>query len=232
MRVLIGTSGYSYKEWKGSFYPEDLAASKMLAYYAERLGTVELNNTFYKMPSEKVLGGMAQQVPPAFVFAVKAPQRITHRERLVGSADSLGYFLKACEALAERRGPILFQLPPFQKKDVARLVDFLALLPKGLEATFEFRHESWFDDEVYRALGTAGAALVISESEKLAAPVIATAPFGYLRLRREDYVEKDLAAWSERIRAQKWSHAYVYFKHEEAGIGPKFARQLIDLLAR
>jgi uncharacterized protein YecE (DUF72 family) len=230
MRVYVGTSGYSYPEWKGSFYPEDLPASKMLPFYAERFDTVEANNTFYKMPSEKTLAAWVKQVPERFVFAVKAPQRITHKERLVGSEDSLSYFLRATSALGARRGPILFQLPPFLKKDGERLDKFLALLPPDVEAAFEFRHASWFDAEVLAILRARAAALVISESEKLTAPVETTARFGYLRLRREDYVQADLLRWAQTIRAQPWERVYVYFKHEEAGTGPKLAARLIALL--
>jgi len=230
MKVLVGTSGYSYAEWKGSFYPDDLPASKMLRYYAERFPTVEANNTFYKMPSAKAMGDWLKQVPPGFVFGVKAPQRITHKERLVGSGPSLEYFLQATDVLGPQRGPLLFQLPPFQKKDVERLKQFLALIPKGVEAAFEFRHASWFEPDALDALRAGGASLVVSESEKIAAPVEATASWGYLRLRREDYVEADLAAWAQKIRAQPWSHAYVYFKHEDAGVGPKYGKRLIELL--
>jgi uncharacterized protein YecE (DUF72 family) len=230
MRVRVGTSGYSYPEWKGSFYPDDLPASKMLRFYAERFPTVEANNTFYKMPTAKTLAQWIAQVPPSFVFGVKAPQRITHKERLVDSGPSLKFFLEATETLGVQRGPLLFQLPPFQKKDVERLKSFLALIPKGVEAALEFRHESWFDAETLEALRAAGASLVISESEKIAAPVEATAPWGYLRLRREDYVDADLVAWAQKIRAQPWTHAYVYFKHEDAGVGPQYGKRLIELL--
>lgn len=230
MRVLVGTSGYSYPEWKGSFYPEDLPAKKMLRFYAEHFPTVEANNTFYKMPTAKAMEQWLQEVPPAFVFGVKAPQRITHKERLVDSERSLEFFLSATEALGKQRGPILFQLPPFQKKEVERLKTFCALLPKGVEAAFEFRHASWFEPDVFAALRDAGQSLVISESEKIAAPVEATASWGYLRLRREDYVDADLVAWSQKIKSQKWTHCYVYFKHEDAGVGPKYGKRLMHLL--
>jgi uncharacterized protein YecE (DUF72 family) len=230
MRVLTGTSGYSYKEWKGSFYPEDLPASKMLRFYGERFPTVEANNTFYKMPSAKTLGEWRAQVPAQFVFGVKAPQRITHQERLAKSEGSLARFLSACEALGEQLGPLLFQLPPNLKKDVPKLAAFLALVPAGKQAAFEFRHASWFDDEVYAALRARNVALVMSESEKLTAPLVATADWGYLRLRREDYTDGDIVSWADRLRAQPWSRAYVYFKHEDAGIGPKLALRLATLL--
>jgi uncharacterized protein YecE (DUF72 family) len=232
MRVFIGTSGYSYKEWKGSFYPEDLSAAKMLAYYAARFPTVEANNTFYKMPSPKVLGDWRAQVPEGFVFAVKAPQRITHQERLQGAGESLARLTAATDALGPKLGPYLFQLPPFMKKDVARLNEFLPLLPAGCAAAFEFRHPSWFADDTYEALRARGAALVMSESEKVTAPLVATADWGYLRLRREDYVDADIHAWADKLRAQPWERAYVYFKHEDAGIGPKLAAQLRALLGK
>jgi len=228
--VACGTSGFAYKEWKGSFYPEDLPAKQFLRYYAERFPTVEANNTFYRMPTAKALGAWCDEVPEHFVFAVKAPQRITHQQRLVESGEAVAALARATEALGARLGPLLFQLPPFLKKDAARLKDFLALLPAGWRAAFEFRHASWFDDEVYQALRARNAALVISESDKLAAPLVATADWGYLRLRREDYLDADLIAWAEKIKAQPWQHTFVYFKHEDAGAGPKLAAQLTALL--
>jgi uncharacterized protein YecE (DUF72 family) len=230
MRVFIGTSGYSYKEWKGSFYPKDLSAAKMLAYYSARLPTVEANNTFYKMPSPKVLGEWSAQVPAEFVFAVKAPQRITHMKRLKDPGDSLQRLMAATDALGRKLGAFLFQLPPNMKKDLERLNAFLPALPPGCGAAFEFRHESWFADDVYAALKGRNAALVMSESEKVTAPLLATADWGYLRLRREDYVDKDIVKWAAKIRAQPWQRAYVYFKHEDAGIGPKLALRLRELL--
>jgi len=230
VKVLIGTSGYSYKEWKGSFYPEDLPASRMLAYYAERLGTVEANSTFYRLPTPKALADWSHATPAGFVFAIKAPQRITHQLRLVGCEEPLARLAAATETLGPKRGPVLFQLPPNFKKDAARLTAFLGGVPRDLRAAFEFRHESWFTDEVYDALRARGAALVLSESETLAAPVVATADWGYLRLRREDYVSADLARWAETIRQQPWSEAFVYFKHEDGARGPKLAGELAALL--
>ncbi len=229
MQVLAGTSGYAYKEWKGNFYPEDLAASKFLHYYGERFPTVEANGTFYRMPTAKALAAWTPQVPEGFVFAVKAPQRITHQQRLVGSGEALTLLFGATAALGAHLGPILFQLPPFQKKETARLRDFLALLPPECRAAFEFRHPSWFDDEIFATLREKNAALVIAESEKLEAPLVATADWGYLRLRREDYVDADLAKWADHVRAQPWTRAYVYFKHEDAGIGPKLATKFTAL---
>jgi uncharacterized protein YecE (DUF72 family) len=234
MHVRVGTSGYSYKAWKGTFYPKDLPDAGMLAHYAARLPTVEINNTFYRMPSKTVLSRWAEEVPKDFCFVLKAPQRITHQRRITpASAPDLAYFIETASALGERLGPLLFQLPPFFKKDVGRLRDFLALLGTGARAAFEFRHASWFDDEVYGALREGGAALCSADtddSEGEGAPVIPTASWGYLRLRRAEYADAGLAAWADRIRAQPWEEAFVFFKHEDAGIGPALAARLIQRL--
>jgi uncharacterized protein YecE (DUF72 family) len=226
VRVLTGTSGFSYKEWKGSFYPEDLADSGMLRYYASRLPAVEINNTFYRMPRAALLESWAEQVPDGFAFALKASQQITHRKRLKEAAEAVSYFLSVATTLGDRLGPVLFQLPPNFKKDVPRLRDFLALLPPASRSAFEFRHESWFDDEVFDALRSAGAALCWAEDEELATPTRPTAGWGYLRLRRQDYGETELAVWAARIREQSWSDAYVFFKHEEQGTGPRLAERM------
>lgn len=232
MRVLAGTSGYSYKEWKGSFYPEDLTASEMLHHYASRLPAVEINNTFYRMPQPKVLAAWAEQVPDGFAFALKASQQITHRKRLREAGDAVSYFLQTASTLGDRLGPILYQLPPNLKKDLSRLTDFLSLLPPRSRSAFEFRHASWFDDEVFGALKERGAALCIAEDEDLATPSVATAGWGYLRLRRQDYGTSDLEAWAARIQSQAWSEAFVFFKHEEQGRGPALALELTGVLAR
>ena len=235
MRYLVGTSGYSYAPWKGPFYPEKLPAAKMLGYYAGQLPTVEINNTFYRMPRPEMLAKWAEEVPPSFRFALKAPQRITHHQKLVGSDDPVRQLHETAAVLGDKLGPVLFQLPPFFKQDLPRLQAFLALLGQvapGMRATFEFRHASWFEPEVYAALAGAGAALCIADDEKLATPLEATAPFGYLRLRRQDYSEGDVAAWAEKIAGQRWSETYVFFKHEDEGKGPALARQLIDRLPR
>ncbi len=230
MNLLVGTSGFSYKEWKGSFYPKDLPDKQMLHYYAERFATVEINNTFYRMPSESVLTGWAGEVPAAFSFVLKAPQRITHRERLKESGDSVAYFLKVSAVLGERLGPLLFQLPPNLRKDVPRLRDFLDLLPRERRTAFEFRHASWFDDEVYDALRGHGAALCIAEADDdLEVPFVATAPWGYLRLRRPDYGDEELRAWAERLKQQDWNDVYLFFKHEDEGKGPKLAARFLEL---
>ncbi|MDB4967188.1 MAG: hypothetical protein JWN44_2877 [Myxococcales bacterium] len=230
METLIGTSGYSYPKWKGAFYPPKLPAREMLEHYATRFPTVEINNTFYKMPTAKLVQSWSDEVPATFIFAIKAPQRITHQLRLKGAGEATAELLEAIAPLKRKRGPILFQLPPFLQKDVPLLTQFLAELPKGCDAAFEFRHASWFDDETYAALKKGKAALCIAESEKLATPLVATASWGYLRLRREDYVKADIREWAERISAQKWKRAFVYFKHEDEAKGPKYASLLQSLM--
>ena len=230
MNLFVGTSGYSYKEWKGSFYPEDLPDKQMLRYYAERFRTVEINNTFYRMPSESVLKNWAKEVSAGFAFVLKAPQRITHKQRLKESEDSVAYLFKVTAALEDRLGPVLFQLPPFLRKDLPRLQDFLKILPAGRRVAFEFRHASWFDDEVYDTLGGHGAALCIAEAEgDLEVPFVATAPWGYIRLRRPDYGDRELISWVRRIREQSWQDAFVFFKHEDEGVGPKLAARFVEL---
>jgi len=219
MEILVGTSGFSYKEWKGSFYPERFKEADMLRFYAERFSVVEINNTFYRMPSREALLRWAEQVPPAFVFVLKASQRITHRQRLKAeSADTVTYLFETATALGDRLGPVFFQTPPFLKKDVPRLRGFLAVLPAAHPVAFEFRHETWFDEEVYEALRARNAALVSADTDtsgEEGAPVVPTADWGYLRLRRGDYDDAALAAWADRIRAQPWRRAFVFFKHEE-----------------
>ena len=227
MRLLVGTSGFAYKEWKGPFYPADLPNGEMLAYYAARLSTVEINNTFYRMPTSRVLAGWGEQVPPGFSFAIKASRRITHQAKLENCEDALGHLLGATSALGGTLGPILFQLPPWFKKDAARLGAFLALLPAGQRAAFVFRHASWFDDEIAATLGGRGCALVVADVEDGPDPtIVPTARFGYLRLRRPGYGPEELARWAARIAAQPWDEAFVYFKHEDDGAGPKLATAL------
>ncbi len=231
MRVLTGTSGFSYKEWKGSFYPEDLPAEEMLRFYAGRLPAVEINNTFYRMPKAELLASWAEQVPDGFRFVLKASQRITHFKRLKDVSEEVGYFLRVAATLGDRLGPILFQLPPNLKKDLPRLSEFLDLLPAATRAALEFRHASWFEDDVFEALRRRGAALCVAEDEDLAAPLVSTAGWGYLRLRRPDYGEAEVQAWADRVRAQAWDEAYVFFKHEDAGTGPRLAAQMLSRLA-
>jgi len=224
MQVLIGTSGYSYKEWKGRFYPEKMKEADMLAFYASRFRTVEVNNTFYRMPSPDLLRRWSEQTPEGFTFVLKAPQRITHQKRLGDVGDDVAYFLKTAEALGPKLGPLLFQLPPYMKKDTDRLRALLALLPASPPAAFEFRHASWFDDEVRDALRAKGAALCLADTdEEPLAEVTVTAGWGYLRLRRATYTEADVAAWADRVLAQPWERAFVFFKHEDEARGPEFA---------
>ena len=229
MRIHTGTSGYSYKEWKGHFYPADIKADAMLGYYAERLKTVEINNTFYRMPKASVLQARAAQVPDDFIFILKASRRITHIKRLKEVDEEVGYFHRTTDVLGPKLGPSLFQLPPHLKKDLARLTSFLALLPKTRRAALEFRHESWFDEETYDALRAHDVALVYSdEDEEKEPPLVSTASWGYLRLRRGSY---DLGEWARRVKAQPWSDAFVFFKHEEAGTGPKLAAAFLEAVA-
>jgi uncharacterized protein YecE (DUF72 family) len=230
MNLYVGTSGYSYKEWKGSFYPEDLPDKQMLHFYGEQFRTVEINNTFYRMPKASVLQAWAGEVPEHFRFVLKAPQRITHIQRLKAADDSVEYFLRVAGELKERLGPLLFQLPPNMKKDLARLRDFLALLPSTRRAAFEFRHESWFDDEVFGLLREHQVALCIAEAEgDLEVPFVSTASWGYLRLRLPDYKDADLKAWLKRVKGQKWDEAFVFFKHEDEGRGPQMGKRFLEL---
>jgi uncharacterized protein YecE (DUF72 family) len=223
MRILAGTSGYSYPAWKGSFYPPGLPSSQMLSAYAARLPAVEINATFYRMPQAKTLAAWRAEVPPGFVFALKAPQRITHLKRLAGAEDEVGFFLRTAAELGAALGPILWQLPPALRKDLPRLRAFLALLPRGGRAAFEFRHESWRSDDVLATLAEAGAALCIADDEQGGTPLAATAGFGYLRLRRQDYDDAALARWADAVRVQPWSDAFVFFKHEDEARGPDYA---------
>jgi uncharacterized protein YecE (DUF72 family) len=224
MDLLAGTSGYSYKEWKGSFYPEKLAADGMLRYYAERFPTVEINNTFYRMPDEGMLARWAGEVPDHFAFTLKAPQRITHQKRLKEAEGDVAEFLRRAAVLGPKLGPLLFQLPPFFKKDLAVLGSFLENFPPGRQIAFEFRNPSWEDEAVYGMLRARGAMLCTADTDKGdPPPLVATAELGYLRLRREAYSDADLKDWVKRIAAQPWTRVYVYFKHEDEAAGPKFA---------
>jgi uncharacterized protein YecE (DUF72 family) len=219
MEIRVGTSGYAYKEWRGSFYPEKQKPAGMLRYYSERFSTVEINNTFYKLPERGMLERWAEEVPGGFVFVLKASQRITHRQRLAPeSKETVEYLFDVASALGARLGPVLFQTPPFFKKDVERLRAFLDILPVGRPAAFEFRDESWRDDGVHALLRERNAALVCADTEEsgeTGAPIVATADWGYLRLRRGDYDAATLLPWAERIRSQPWRQAFVFFKHED-----------------
>ena len=230
--IHVGTSGYNYPEWKGRFYPEKMAASAMLPYYAGVFDTVEINYTFYRMPTPTLVEGWAAQVPEAFTFTLKAPKRITHDRRLQDVADPLRAFCTAAGALGSRLGCVLVQLGPTFKCDLPRLQAFIAELPPALRVAFEFRHASWFDDEVFGLLRDRGAALCVADADDdLPVPLVATADWGYLRLRRADYDAAALRAWADRMRAQRWGDAFVFFKHEDAGKGPAMATQLLDILA-
>ena len=230
MNLYVGTSGYSYKEWKGSFYPADLPAKGMLHYYGEHFRTVEINNTFYRMPKTSVLEAWAGEVPTDFKFVLKASRQITHMQRLKGAADSVSYLLETSGALKERLGPLLFQLPPNLKKDVPRLREFLALLPSQRRAAFEFRHQSWFDEEVFSLLHDHQAALCIAEAENdLEVPFVATGDWGYLRLRRPDYGDEELKKWVNLLRKQDWRDVFVFFKHEDKGKSPLMANLFLEI---
>jgi len=230
MKLHVGTSGYSYKEWKGNFYPEDLPAKEMLSYYAKRLPAVEINNTFYRLPQPSMIENWKAQVPARFRFSIKATQRITHIKRLNNAATETKYLLETACLLAERLGVMLFQLPPNMKKDLGRLQTFLDPLPAETRIAFEFRHESWFDDEVFSLLRAKDSALVVSDTDaKPLSEIIGTATWGYLRLRQTSYDEKDLAEWMKRVKNQKWKDAFVFFKHEDEGTGPRLAAQFLEL---
>ena len=232
MAIWVGTSGYNYPEWKGTFYPEKIPAKQMLPYYAERLSTVEINNTFYRMPDEKSVKGWSDATPQQFRLTLKAPKRITHVARLRDCADSTRRFLEVAATLGSKLGALLFQLSPFLKKDVTLLDAFLETLPPGVRAAFEFRHASWLDAEVFARLRARNLALCVADSEKLTTPVEITADYGYFRLRDEGYTPEDIVRWAQLIRdkASGCSDVYVYFKHEESGTGPAFARLLLKAL--
>jgi len=228
-QLLAGTSGFSYKEWLGKFYPEKHPAEEMLRYYAGHFSTVEINNTFYRMPAEAMLARWAEEVPEQFAFTLKAPRRITHELRLKECESHVAEFLRRAQALGAKLGPVLFQLPPFLKKDLPRLRDFLALLPAGRPAAFEFRNDSWQDDEVYETLRARGAMLCYTDTDEGdSPPVVATAASGYLRLRRTHYDDAELGEWAGRIAALGLDRAYVYFMHEDDALGTVFARKLLE----
>jgi uncharacterized protein YecE (DUF72 family) len=232
-RFWVGTSGYNYPEWRGSFYPEKMPAAKMLPYYAAAFTTVEINYTFYRTPNEKILGGWSRETPEGFKLTLKAPKRITHIAKLKDCTDLLEYFQRTAATLGAKLGAILFQLPPYFRKDLAVLDEFLAQLSPQLCAAFEFRHASWMEPEVFARLRAHNLALCVADSEKFSTPLEITASYGYFRLRDEGYTPEDLHSWAGRIRASTaaCSDVYVYFKHEEAGKGPQFARLLRESLS-
>jgi uncharacterized protein YecE (DUF72 family) len=230
MKFRVGTSGYSYKEWKGNFYPDDLPAKEMLRHYATKLPAVEINNTFYRLPRASVLETWADQVPGEFRFAIKASRRITHMKRLRNAEDETGYLLKTLASLGDKLGVVLFQLPPYLHKDVGKLAAFLEQIPRDVRAAFEFRHRSWLDDEVYRCLEGRGRALCATDGEDGAkTTVIGTADWGYARFRLPEYTDEELSGWADRFRGEAWKEAYVFFKHEEDTAGPDLAVRFIEL---
>lgn len=230
--IWVGTSGYNYPEWKGSFYPDTLPAAKMLPYYAERFPTVEINYTFYRMPNEKLVSGWAAQTPEPYRITLKAPRRITHDSRLKNCGELVQGFCRVAASLGPKLGALLFQLPPNMKKDLGVFDAFLADLPPRLCAAFEFRHPSWFDDEVFERLRARNLALCVSDSEKLSAPVVVTADYAYFRLRDEGYTPDDIARWADTIASATsgCTDVFVYFKHEDEGKGPEFAQLLLEKL--
>jgi uncharacterized protein YecE (DUF72 family) len=228
MNLYVGASGYSYKEWQGAFYPKKLPAKRMLSYYGAHFRTVEINYTFRRLPTKSVLDNWASAVPADFQFVLKAPEPMTHRKRLEDVGDLLSGFLDVASRLRERLGPLLFQLPPTFKKDAPRLHAFLGLLPRERRAAFEFRHPSWFDDEVFALLRAHRAALCIAD-DILEVPIVATATWGYLRLRRPDYDDAALKMWVNHIRNQNWHDAFVFFKHEDEAKAPRLAKRFLEL---
>lgn len=229
MDLSIGTSGFAYKEWNGTFYPKGLSSSGMLRYYAGHFRAVEINNTFFRMPTESVLRQWADDVPDGFTFALKAPQLITHRKRLSEVDEPVAQLFRVADALGARLGPVLFQLPPNFKKNLARIETFLDLVPKDAKVAIEFRHPSWFDDDVLGALRGRAAALCVAHGEDVDTPPISTADWGYLRLRHVTYTEADLEQWRSFVGAQDWSEVHVFFKHEATGTGPALARRFEEM---
>ena len=232
MTTWVGTSGYNYPEWRGSFYPEKFPGAKMLPFYAQSFNTVEINYTFYRIPNTKTLAGWDRDTPEGFRLTLKAPKRITHIAKLRDCSELLEYFLRVSATLGPKLGALLFQLPPYFRKDLAVLDAFIAQVPEGTRAAFEFRHGSWMDAEVFARLRARNLALCIADSEKFSTPLEITASYGYFRLRDEGYTPDDLRRWAGLIRANTagCSDVYVYFKHEEAGTGPQFARTLLAAL--
>ena len=232
--ILVGTSGYNYPEWKGSFYPSDLPTAKMLPYYATKFLTVEINYSFYRMPTSKIVAGWAAQVPAEFRFTLKAPKRITHDKRLRAAevADALQAFVSVAGELGPRLGALLFQLPPNFKKDLPLLNEFLSLLPPKVTAAFEFRNDSWLSDDTYEALRARNIALCIADSETRETPAMTTAEYAYFRLRDEGYQDADIARWTESVKelGAKCSDVFVYFKHEDEGKGAAFGQRMIEIL--
>ncbi len=230
MNLYAGTSGFSYKEWKGNFYPDKMPNDEMLAFYAGRLPSVEINNTFYRLPKREQLAAWAEQVPDTFRFAIKASQKISHMKRLKNVEEETGYLMDVVGELGARLGVVFFQLPPNFKQDLDRLSAFLATLPGDIPVAFEFRHASWFEDPVFDLLRQHNVALCLADADDdLEVPLVSTADWGYLRLRRPDYTAAELAEWREWVGGRKWKNAFVFFKHEEAGAGPRMAQAFLSL---
>jgi uncharacterized protein YecE (DUF72 family) len=232
--IYVGTSGYNYPEWRGTFYPEGFPTKSMFEFYRERFHTVEINATFYRMPTPKTTAGWLEQAQPGFKYALKAPRLITHLKRLKECEDSVKFFCESARGLGAHLGTLLFQLPPNLKADLPRLEVFLKQLPADLQAAFEFRHESWLSDDVYGMLERHGVALCIADFGDKTTPLRATARHGYFRLRDEGYTPADLERWAVELisHSASWQDAFVYFKHEEEGKGPEFARAFVDVLKR
>ncbi len=234
MTLWVGTSGYNYDEWKGGFYPQKIASAQMLPYYAQRLSTVEINYTYYRMPNAKTLQGWNDVTPERFKLTLKAPKRITHEKKLRECADDVKYFAEVASRLGPKLGALLFQLPPSLRQNLPLLDAFLETLPDGTCAAFEFRHGSWLNEELYARLRARNLALCVADSVTLATPTVITADYAYFRLRDEGYSPEDIAGWAQRIREStvRCREVYVYFKHEEAGLGPQFAGTFLDAWAR
>jgi uncharacterized protein YecE (DUF72 family) len=233
MQIIAGTSGYSYKEWKGRFYPADLPAAKMLSFYAGHFSSVEINNTFYRMPERETLEKWSREVPDSFRFVLKAPQRITHQKKLLDVEREVTHLFGVTETLGSKLGPILFQLPPYLRRDTERLEGLLKLIPEGRRAALEVRHDSWLDDDVCALLRRYDVPLCLSDTDEVSEPdqlLRPTASWGYLRLRRTEYGEGEIEAWARRIEAQPWSETWVFFKHEDEARGPAFAKEFLAAL--
>lgn len=227
MKVFSGTSGFSYKEWKGTFYPGEISSSEMLAYYSSQLPAVEINNTFYRIPKDDILESWASRTPDDFRFALKASRRITHFKRFLDTGDTVEYMYSRFASLGPKLGAVLFQLPPNFSKNVERLESFLSVLPERHRAAIEFRHDSWYDEEVFSLLRKANCALCIADDTSTT-PFIETADWGFLRLRRPDYSTEDLEDWASMVASSEWTDVFVFFKHEEAGAGPRMASDFLS----
>jgi uncharacterized protein YecE (DUF72 family) len=234
MKIHVGTSGYNYTEWRGTFYPEDLSSKEMFGFYSGIFKTVEINYTFYRMPTQKTTTAWRAQAPKGFTYALKATQRITHIQRLKDAGENVRFFCEAARVLGIHLGPVLFQLPPTFRCDLERLLSFLETIPPDVRPAFEFRHDSWLNEEVFGALQARNAALCIADFGDKTTPMRPTARHGYFRLRDEGYQPDDIARWADRILEQKdnWDEVFVYFKHEDEGKGPEFARAFMDCLEK